>query len=104
MSLACVIHAAQDLRLQDETPRELGPHDVMLKLGAGGMGVATARIAGREHTVVLCDIRADRLAAAAAVLAEEGIAAMFVTHPPLAERVRRLRQLDPEWRAKQEAA
>ncbi len=37
MSLACVIHAAQDLRLQDETPRELGPHDVMLKLGAGGI-------------------------------------------------------------------
>ncbi len=29
---------------------------------------------------------------------------MFVTHPPLAERVRRLRELDPEWRAKQEAA
>lgn len=46
--------------------------------GAGGMGVATARIAGREHTVVLCDIRADRLAAAAAVLAEEGIAATAV--------------------------
>jgi heat shock protein HtpX len=36
--------------------------------------------------------------------AEEGIAAMFVTHPPLAERVRRLRQLDPEWRANEEAA
>ena len=27
--------------------------------------------------------------------AEEGLAAMFVTHPPLAERVRRLRGLDP---------
>ncbi len=36
--------------------------------------------------------------------AEEGIAAMFVTHPPLAERVRRLRELDPDWRAKLEAA
>lgn len=36
--------------------------------------------------------------------AEEGIAAMFVTHPPLAERVRRLRDLDPEWRDKQRAA
>lgn len=36
--------------------------------------------------------------------AEEGVAAMFVTHPPLAERVRRLRGLDPEWRAKKEAA
>jgi heat shock protein HtpX len=36
--------------------------------------------------------------------AEEGLAAMFVTHPPLAERVRRLRGLDPEWRDKLRAA
>ena len=36
--------------------------------------------------------------------AEEGLAAMFVTHPPLAERVRRLRALDPDWRGNQEAA
>lgn len=37
MSLACVIHAARDLRLQDETARALGPHDVLLRLGAGGI-------------------------------------------------------------------
>jgi heat shock protein HtpX len=36
--------------------------------------------------------------------AEEGLAAMFVTHPPLGERVRRLRGLDPESRTKLEAA
>jgi heat shock protein HtpX len=30
--------------------------------------------------------------------AEDGIAALFVTHPPVAERVRRLRELDPAWR------
>ena len=36
--------------------------------------------------------------------AEEGIAAMFVTHPPLGERVQRLRNLDPDWRAKLRAA
>jgi heat shock protein HtpX len=36
--------------------------------------------------------------------AEEGVAAMFVTHPPLAERVRRLRELDPDWREKLRAA
>jgi heat shock protein HtpX len=36
--------------------------------------------------------------------AEEGLAAMFVTHPPLGERVRRLRALDPEWRDKLRAA
>jgi heat shock protein HtpX len=29
---------------------------------------------------------------------ERGLAALFVTHPPVAERVRRLRGLDPEWR------
>jgi len=36
--------------------------------------------------------------------AEEGLAALFVTHPPLGERVRRLRDLDPEWRNKLRAA
>jgi heat shock protein HtpX len=36
--------------------------------------------------------------------AEEGVAALFVTHPPLGERVRRLRALDPDWRHKLRAA
>ena len=36
--------------------------------------------------------------------AEEGLAALFVTHPPLGERVRRLRALDPEWRERLRAA
>ena len=31
---------------------------------------------------------------------EEGLAALFVTHPPMGERVRRLRDLDPAWREK----
>ncbi|HET7572302.1 MAG TPA: M48 family metalloprotease [Gaiellaceae bacterium] len=31
---------------------------------------------------------------------ERGLAALFVTHPPVAERVRRLRELDPAWREK----
>jgi heat shock protein HtpX len=31
---------------------------------------------------------------------ERGLAALFVTHPPIAERVRRLRSLDPSWREK----
>ena len=32
--------------------------------------------------------------------AEQGLAALFVTHPSVGERVRRLRALDPEWREK----
>jgi heat shock protein HtpX len=36
--------------------------------------------------------------------AEEGLAALFVTHPPVGERVRRLRALDPSWRDKLRAA
>jgi heat shock protein HtpX len=36
--------------------------------------------------------------------AEQGLAALFVTHPPIGERVRRLRELDPNWRQKLRAA
>lgn len=35
---------------------------------------------------------------------ETGLAGMFVTHPPVAERVRRLRALDPGWRERLRAA
>ena len=35
---------------------------------------------------------------------DEGLPGLFVTHPPVAERVRRLRALDPDWRAKLRAA
>jgi heat shock protein HtpX len=33
--------------------------------------------------------------------AEHGLGALFVTHPPVEERVRRLRELDPAWREPQ---
>jgi heat shock protein HtpX len=36
--------------------------------------------------------------------AEDGLAALFVTHPPVGQRVQRLRDLDPEWRDKLRAA
>lgn len=35
---------------------------------------------------------------------ERGLAALFVTHPPVVERVRRLRDLDPKWRQRLRAA
>ncbi len=37
MSLACTIHAALDLRLVEDEPRALGPGEVLLRLGAGGI-------------------------------------------------------------------
>lgn len=46
--------------------------------GAGGMGLATAKIVGRDHTVVLCDVREDRLTAAARTLQGLGITATAV--------------------------
>ena len=36
--------------------------------------------------------------------AEEGLAALFNSHPPIGERVKRLRELDPDWREKLQAA
>lgn len=37
------------------------------------MGLATAKIVGRDHTVVLCDVRQDRLTTAATTLQDLGI-------------------------------
>ncbi|PRC51092.1 oxidoreductase, partial [Mycobacterium sp. ITM-2017-0098] len=41
--------------------------------GAGGMGLATAKIVGQDHAVVLCDVRKDRLEAAEAALTDLGV-------------------------------
>lgn len=46
--------------------------------GAGGMGLATAKVVGRDHRVVLCDVRQDRLDTASGVLADLGIDAEAV--------------------------
>lgn len=42
------------------------------------MGVETAKIVGRDHTVVLCDVRQDRLDTAATTLSELGVTATAV--------------------------
>jgi NAD(P)-dependent dehydrogenase (short-subunit alcohol dehydrogenase family) len=41
--------------------------------GAGGMGVATARIVGRDRAVVLCDVRKERLDTTVAALQDQGV-------------------------------
>lgn len=41
--------------------------------GAGGMGLITAKIAGRDKFVVICDVDRDRLASAAAQLEESDV-------------------------------
>ncbi len=46
--------------------------------GAGGMGTATAAVVGRDHAVVLADVRAERLDAAVAALKDRGISATGV--------------------------
>ena len=46
--------------------------------GAGGMGVATAKAVAGERTVVLCDVRQDRLDAAATTLNDMGLSATTI--------------------------
>ncbi|MGZ5392470.1 MAG: SDR family NAD(P)-dependent oxidoreductase, partial [Mycobacterium sp.] len=46
--------------------------------GAGGMGLATAKIVGSDHTVVLCDVRQERLDAAAKALKDLGVTTTVV--------------------------
>ena len=46
--------------------------------GAGGMGLATAKVVGRDRAVVLCDVRQERLDSAAAQLTDLGITATIV--------------------------
>jgi NAD(P)-dependent dehydrogenase (short-subunit alcohol dehydrogenase family) len=43
--------------------------------GAGGMGLATAKVVGQDHTLVLCDVRQDRLDSAVATLEDLGVSA-----------------------------
>lgn len=42
--------------------------------GAGGMGLATAKIVGRDHRLLICDVRAERLEQALHQLRGDGIA------------------------------
>jgi NAD(P)-dependent dehydrogenase (short-subunit alcohol dehydrogenase family) len=48
-------------------------HVAVITGGAGGMGLATAKVVGHDHTLVLCDVRQDRLDEAARTLDGLGI-------------------------------
>ena len=50
-------------------------HCAVVTGGAGGMGLATAEILGRDHRVLLADLEQDRLDAAVAHLADRGVEA-----------------------------
>jgi NAD(P)-dependent dehydrogenase (short-subunit alcohol dehydrogenase family) len=49
------------------------PDVTVITGGAGGMGLAAAKIVGRDHAVVICDVDQDRLDAAVAGLGEAGV-------------------------------
>lgn len=59
--------------------------------GVGGMGRVTASLLGQDQTVVLCDVRQDRLDTAAAMLADAGVTATpvhcDVTDRPAVDRL-----------------
>ncbi|MFD2719639.1 SDR family oxidoreductase [Hymenobacter monticola] len=66
--------------------------------GAGGMGLATAKLMGQDHQVVICDVSQERLDAAQAELRGLGIACEAVVcditnRESVAELVRRAQQL-----------
>lgn len=49
------------------------PDVTVITGGAGGMGLAAAKIVGRDHPVVICDVSQDRLDAAGTELADAGV-------------------------------
>jgi heat shock protein HtpX len=86
--------------------REFEADRVAAELCGSPHGLADALIR-LEHASELVEFRANPATEPLYTLnpfAEEGLGALFVTHPPVGERVRRLRELDPGWREKLRAA
>ena len=98
--------AASFLHLMLTTKREFAADRLAAGLCGSPHGLADALIR-LEQAMELVSFQASPATEplyTANPFAEEGLAALFVTHPPLAERVRRLRELDPGWRDKLRAA
>jgi heat shock protein HtpX len=69
-----------------------------------GLADALTRL---EHASELVEFRANPATEPLYIFnpfADEGLGALFVTHPPIGERVRRLRGLDPSWPERVRAA
>jgi NAD(P)-dependent dehydrogenase (short-subunit alcohol dehydrogenase family) len=69
--------------MQDDFERRIGTSErpdlpIALVIGAGGMGMATARRLGQHCRVVLADLSAERLARGEAALHEDGVDAVGV--------------------------
>jgi heat shock protein HtpX len=98
--------AAALVHLFLSTRREYAADRFAAELCESPHGIADALVR-LDHTAELVEFRASPATEPLYTInpfAEEGLAAMFVTHPPVPERVRRLRELDPDWREKLRAA
>jgi heat shock protein HtpX len=86
--------------------RELDADRAAAEITGSPHGLADALIR-LEQAIELVEFRASPVTEPLYIVnpfADEGLAALFTTHPPIGERVQRLRALDPEWREKLRAA
>jgi heat shock protein HtpX len=81
--------------------RELGADESAARLCGTPHGLADALLR-LEHASELVEFRASPASEPLYTInpfEQEGLAALFSTHPPVEERVRKLRALDPDWAA-----
>lgn len=86
--------------------RELAADDLAAGVCGSPHGLADALIR-LEQAVELVEFRASPVTEPLYIVnpfANEGLAALFVTHPSVSERVERLRERDPDWRERLRAA
>ena len=98
--------AAAIIHLLLSPKRELEADRAAAALCATPHGLADALVR-LEQAVELVEFRASPATEPLYTLnpfLEEGLAGLFVTHPSVGERVKRLRELDPDWREKLRAA
>jgi len=98
--------AAATVHLMLSPRREFAADRAAAGLCGSPHGLADALLR-LEHASELVDFRASPVTEPLYTInpfADEGLAALFASHPPVAERVQRLRELDPGWRERLRAA